>query len=966
MRRSLFMSIVTVALVSLGYAPGTVWAQASIGGLVSDETDAVLPGVTVEATSPALIEGTRVGVSDGQGRYNIVNLRPGTYTLTFGLPGFNTVVRDELDLAGDSALAINVSMQVGAVDETLTVSGEAPVIDVQSTQRTQVLTQEILEAVPSGRSLWAMTQSVVGAVSDYPDAGGTQGMHYPNISLRGMAADQNSIEIDGMVASTVDNSPQYFNTQLVEEAVYETSGFSAETSGGGLRVNMIPKSGGNSFAFSGFGAYSNGAWQSDNLSDELQRRGMTSVTSVNKVWDFNPGLGGPIVRDKLWFFTSYRHWGMHRPIGGSFYDDGSQSVDDSRIQSALLRFTYQIGSSNKLSVYYDRMDKFRSNDTSAGVDPETAGRQWLSPHYATQQAKFTSTIGTRLLIETGYNAVFQQWWAAMKPGVLQPRGTPEWFSGAAHFDTSTGELTNAYYRRQGTFESRYGIQSSASYVTGSHSFKGGFRWQFGHDGFARQSNGDLHSQRYVDGVPDAVRVTNYPLTSSERHGGQNLLNADLGIYAQDTWTIDQLTLNMGIRWEYWNGSTAAASVPAGRFVPAREFPDLKNLPNWKDWAPRLGVAYDLFGNGRTALKAGFNRYNDQADTRFAGMYNPLSEATATLDWNDLNGDDIAQDNEIDFSTLPSGFGGARITNTASADIQRPYALEFHAQVDREVVTNLSIGFGYYHRTLKDIIFSDNLDIGLDDYSPVSVVSPLDGSNFTVYNVNPDAVRGNRVVDSTSTDSDKRGAWSDTFEVSFNGRLDSGHTFYGGLGVQKYREATCDSLDDPNTLRFCDQRSEDIPWRAQAKLSGTHQMPANFQFAWTLSSEPGPIVPGGSANRLSSGFNGSNVTYWRIRRNTTYDDGTLVVPNLTQSSISVPLASPGTEYLDRYTLLDISFSRGFETADGVRIRPQFDMFNVSNASPVFGIRTAEYGAATYKQPSRTMQGRMIRFSMQMNF
>ncbi len=966
MRRRRLLGIVVVILVALGVAPAVAWAQGSIGGMVSDETSGVLPGVTVEASSPALIGGARVGVTDTQGRFNIVNLRPGLYTLTFVLPGFNTVVRDELELAGDSALNINVAMQVGAVEETITVTGATPVIDVQSTQRTQVLTQEVLEAVPTGRSLWAMTQSVVGAVSDYPDAGGTQGMHYPNISLRGMAPDQNSIEIDGMVASTIDNSPQYFNTQLVEEAVYETSGFSAETSGGGLRINMIPKEGGNEFSFSGFGSYANGAWQSNNLSDRLQQLGMRSVTSVNKIWDINPGLGGPLVRDRLWFFTSYRHWGMHRPIGGSFYDDGSQSVDDNRIQSGLLRLTYQVNDTNKLSVYYDRMDKFRSNDTSAGVDPETAGRQWLSPHYATQQAKVTSTIGSRLLVETGYNAVFQQWWATMKPGVLQPRGSSGWYSGAAKYDTSTGELSNAYYRRQGTFESRYGVQSSVAYVTGSHSIKVGFRLQFGHDGFARQSNGDLHSQRYVDGVPDAVRVTNYPLTSPERHGGQNLLNSDLGIYAQDSWTIGRLALNLGVRWEYWNGSTAAASVPAGRFVPARQFPELTNLPNWKDWAPRLGFAYDLFGDGRTAIKAGFNRYNDQADTRFAGRYNPLAEATHTLDWVDLNGDDIAQDAEIDFSTLPSGFGGARITNTVDPDIQRPYALEWHGQVEHQIITGLSLGFGYYRRTLKNIIFSDNLDIGLDDYTGVSVTSPLDGSQFMVYNVNPDVVRGNRVVDSTSADADKRGAWSDTLEVNFNGRLEGGHTIYGGVGVQKYREATCDSLDDPNTLRFCDQREEAVPWRAQVKMSGAHPLPGDFQFAWTLSSEPGPIMPGGRANTLSSGFNGRNVTFWRIRRNTTYDDGTLVVPNLTQSSISVPLVSPGTEYLERYTLLDISLSRAFETDNGAVLRPQFDLFNLANASPIFAVRTAEYGAAAYRQPSRTMQGRLVRFSVQVNF
>src|SRR5687768_6678360 len=318
--------VFVVVCVGSVLLPAAARAQGAIAGLVTDTSGGIVPGVSVEASSPSLIEGARTTVSNDQGRYQIVDLRPGTYTVTFTLPGFRTVVREGIELTTGFTATVNTQMAVGAVEETITVAGAAPVVDVQSVTTQTVMTREILDTVPTGRNIQAIgilipgTGLQVGGGASYNvDVGGSAGMQQSPLAYHG---NTNSVQqVDGIRFNNMEGAGQYsgmyWNDGMIQEIQYTTSGDSAETQAGGVRINMIPKEGGNSFRGTIFGNYTYDNWHSNNLDQRLIDRGLQSVGKIQRIWDFNPSIGGPILRDRLWFHYSLRNWGVDRTVPGS-------------------------------------------------------------------------------------------------------------------------------------------------------------------------------------------------------------------------------------------------------------------------------------------------------------------------------------------------------------------------------------------------------------------------------------------------------------------------------------------------------------------------------------------------------------------------------------------------------------------------------------------------------------------------
>ena len=373
-------------------------AQSIITGTVRDVSGAAMPGVTVEAASPVLIEKVKAVVSDGGGNYRITDLRPGVYSVSFTLPGFSTYRREGLELPSDFTATLNAELKVGALEETITVTGESPIVDVSSTSRVQVLSRDVLDSIPSGRTIYAMSQLVTGVALNTPDVGGSRAMQQAYMSTRGLTSANNIVQIDGLMINGLDGDgavQQYINNQMIQEMSYTTAGAGADVSPGGVRVNVVMKDGGNQHSGSFFGAWNDGSWQSDNHSDELRAAGLRAVDKVKKIYEFSGGFGGPIKRDKLWYFAAGRLSGVHAPIADTFYvPAGStqadcqagrvaceQGIDDQYINSATLRLTWQMSTRNKFSIYYEEVDKFRGHGMNAGDDPETASQIWTSPRY---------------------------------------------------------------------------------------------------------------------------------------------------------------------------------------------------------------------------------------------------------------------------------------------------------------------------------------------------------------------------------------------------------------------------------------------------------------------------------------------------------------------------------------------------------------------------------------------------------
>src|SRR5256886_1589105 len=339
--------------------PAPARAQSGIAGIVKDASGAVLPGVSVEASSTALIERSRTVVTDGAGQYKIVDLRPGVYAVTFTLTGFQTVKREAVELQTDFTATINTEMRVGAIEESVVVSAATPIVDVQSASHMQVLDRAAMDEIPTGRTIQGLGQLVVGISLSLPDTAGARGMQQTYMSTHGQSAANNTVLVDGMMVNGLmsDGAVQsYFNDAMNQEVAYQTSGIGAETSAGGVRLNMIPKEGGNRFSGSFYSSWRDGKRQGDNFKQDLKDRGLPTNSAIDRIYDFNVSEGGPVLRDRLWFFGTARQWSVNAPIAGTFVSDGTpsgfaaclkapasckQGIDDQKIKSALARLTWQ-------------------------------------------------------------------------------------------------------------------------------------------------------------------------------------------------------------------------------------------------------------------------------------------------------------------------------------------------------------------------------------------------------------------------------------------------------------------------------------------------------------------------------------------------------------------------------------------------------------------------------------------------
>jgi hypothetical protein len=921
LRRATLVGVGLVVLVTLG--PSAAWAQSAIAGVVKDATGSVLPGVTVEAASPSLIERVRTVVTDAQGQYKIVDLRPGPYDVTFSLVGFATVKQAGIQLTANFTASVNADLKVGAIEETITVSGATPVVDVQSAQSQNVLTRELLDALPTPRNFQAVAITTPGVTISRPDVGGSEGYQITNLTVHGSETRDMSVQIDGLAATTVNgngsNTAVYHNDLAYEEISYQTSAISAESLVGGVRVSMVPKDGGNTFRGAAFAGYSPGRLQSDNFSDELRARGLRAVPNVQRIFDYNIAVGGPIVRDRLWFFTTGRYWGVDQAVTDSFDLNGNQGVNDNLLKNGGLRLTAQATPRNKIALNYETTPKWMGHHGfGSGVEPSLATRTQETPESFRVLAKWTMPLTSKLFIEAGgtqlqYIATYLD-----HPGVGD--------------NISKVDVIAVTTRDAPQFQQKFVIHTiranaAVTYVTGSHAFKAGLQYGTGYMGTDTWVHGDL-IQQYRNGVPDAVQVRNTPTYQMVR------MDNETALYAQDVWTIKRLTMSGGVRFDHLNESVDPQSAPAGRFVPARSFPEVPNLPNWNDVSPRFGASYDLFGNGRTAIKVSVSKYAQNNATGYPSTYNPMISDTDLRTWSDLNRDNIAQDNEIGLSQNRNF--GIRQNRFPADDISRPYEMEYTARLEKQIGPSASVTGGYFRRGYHRLITSTNLAVGLADYTPITIANPLGGDSVTVYSLNPAKLGLVNILDSTSTENSRT---YNGVEGNLDVRLTRRLRAFGGITVDRSRSILCDVQDDPNQLRYCDQTQFSMPLRTQFKLSGSYLLPFGFRTSAVLQSYPGSMLA---------------VNYLVNRA---------IAPGLTQSQVSVPIAPPGSRYGDRLTQLDARFAKTVRIRH-IEVEGAFDIFNAANSSAAFN-EVQTYGSSLGR-PTDVIQGRIFRFAAQMKF
>ena len=469
------------------------------------------------------------------------------------------------------------------------------------------------------------------------------------------------------------------------------------------------------------------------------------------------------------------------------------------------------------------------------------------------------------------------------------------------------------------------------------------------------------------------------------------------MFAQDSWTRKRMTINYGARLEYWRSSVPLESNTPGRFAQNGTFGP-QDMPTSTTISPRAGVVYDLFGNAKTAVKLSVGRYEQAGTYGLANTYNPIALSTATLSWTDLNHNDIADGAvgcvylsagcEMNFAQLPSTFGtikpgcsllatsGSIPCGTSQVDpaVKRIYTLNYNVGIQHELLPRVSVSANWFHVDYYNLRVRNNVLQTFSDYSPQQVISPLDGSAITIFNVSRAKLNQIQYLD---TNAPNRKQWYNGFEFGFNARLGHGATLFGGTSTDKTLVQACDETSNPNNLLYCDQTQSGIPWRTQFKLVGTYPLPWGIQLSGSFQSIPGlPLgtgaLAGTYANAATTAPPPGLGTVWLITPTTRYatgcpgacTPGALVDPGMTVASMSVPLQAPGTLFADRINELDVTVARWFTLPGSrVRLQPEASVFNLLNRSPDYAVRSLNYGTSSYLQPSSVLQGRYLRLGMQ---
>ncbi|MCY4599826.1 MAG: carboxypeptidase regulatory-like domain-containing protein [Acidobacteria bacterium] len=989
-----------------------------IGGTVSDTTGGVLPGVTVEARSPDIIEQVRTAVTDGSGQYLIVALEPGTYSVTYTLPGFTTLVREGIVLSTGFTASVDVQLSVGDIAETVTVSGASPVVDIQNNLQRAVMDREVIDTVPTGKSFQSYALLVPGmeASSQFgtslnQDSGGITAQTNGALAIHGALPKDGTTALNGMDVSNAlsAGAGQMFGLVSdggMEEMAVETAGHSAEAALGGVQINLVPREGANEFSGAFFGTFTGPGLQGDNIDDDLRARGVQGGPEVDEVWLVNPAFGGPIVRDRLWFYVQNTTqvadvfnpnvFAAVDPASARYVPDTTRPVvsENSTIDTSL-NLTWQASAKDKIKVYYSYADWKKPNALAGPLF-----NLWIAPegsvdgHYTlgTTQVGWVRPATNRLLFEASasfapasFDVGANEFAASNVLGLLDAatftvHRNNHAISQGTHY--VSGRRTNAF-------------RGSMTYVTGTHNLKVGVNGTT----FREGNTSNTSMQDWTN----AISVAGFPLQAQFWLPNLAVNNgAAWGIYVQDQMTFDRLTVNAGLRYDRLGNAypdqfrDPSIWEPEGLQIPGNE-----SVVGWHDLQPRIGVAYDLFGDGKTALKASANRYGTRSNSEWSALLNPGSAIPLRNQlrlWIDgapahfavpgpptgfpscigpvacVAGDGLVQGDPL--NPAPNGELLSPNANLAFGSLQQINFLdpewshgwgnrlsnwEITAGVQQELAGGVSLDVTYFRRNFVNFALQDDRMLAASDYDLAAV--DLSGlgiagvGTVTFPELKPEAL--GRVPDVLFTSANDFGGEEQVFngvDVTINARLDT-LLLQGGLATGATATNFCPAYDaapehlgrrgdlvrGTNTYarEFCDASTA---WLTQFKLLGSYTLPYDIQVAGTLQSIPGP-----ERQALIT------VPLTAVAEALGRPSATGVAPGLNA-------LQPGTEYGERFNQFDLRFTKIIPMGE-TRLRAMFDIFNVFNANAVF---SESYAQNNYLTPTGFMPPRLYRFAFQLDF
>jgi hypothetical protein len=1027
-------SVRLAVLLGIVLLPAATYAQSSVAGSVKDTSGAVLPGVTVEAASSALIEKVRSVTTDATGQYKIVDLRPGTYTVSFSLTGFSVVRREGIELAGSGTVQVNADLKVGTLEETITVTGETPIVDVQNAARQQTLSGDLVGKTPAAKSWNGIMLLMPGITGDPNTVQLTPGMVL--FGIHGGPTTEGRLQVDGMNVGASRGgggvSGYSVDTANVQEITFRTSGGLGEAETGGPLMNVVPKTGGNTFKGSTSFQFANSSLQGDNYNDTL--RSQLSVPSkLLRLWDVDAALGGPIKKDKLWFFYLYRSYGSSTAVTGMFAnanagnpnswfytpDTSLQARNDGSTLANGLRLTWQINQKNRLNLFWDEQKGCSGaqwigttgNACRTAPDPGwiVGGSSTQSPETGTYgtapnriwQATWTDTLSSRMLFEFGYSAYNNRWGGPSAPGnptrsFIQVR-------------EQAGAIPNLCYRAISTlcgggFQTSTGWISAntwhanISYVTGAHSVKFGYNGLYDYDNQdSNFANPEGLVYQFNNGVPNQF----WELSGQFKSQWRTRYDA---FFAQDSWTRGRMTLQGAVRYEH-----AWSYYPASNIGGTRFFPTLTTIPeaqgvNFNNTMPRGGMAYDLFGNGKTSLKVNAGLY--VAPAQNAGIYTGAAPTSgiataATRSWVDANGNFAvdcnlnvagAQDltgaggdrcgglSNLNFGTLNPGF----TYNDQLMNGLRPWDYQVGIAVQQQLTPRISAEVQWNKRWFDGQYVSRNLAVQPSDWTTYNITAPVDarlpgGGGYTVsalHDIAPAQFgQVNYQIQPASNYGDTYNYWSGV-DLTLAVRASNGITFQGGTSTGQTVQDICgvsnqlpDALQAAQTVavgvsvpgfsalgsgqtgmapgQYCHLASG---FQTQFRGLASYQVPkVDVEVSASFQSKPG--------TQLSANYNvPAAIIAQSLGR----------APSGGVANVQVNLVTPGSLYGDRVNELDLRLAKVLKFGS-TRTKVSLDLYNALNANPVLTYNeTYSPTTATWLAPRSVLAARVVKVGASFDF
>lgn len=1021
------MRLVKRVLVVLALVSVPAWASAqsgaSITGVVKDASGAVLPGVTVEASSPVLIEKVRTTVTDGSGLYRITELLPGIYDVTFTLTGFSTYKREGLEVSGSFNITQNVELKVGSVSETITVSGETPIVDVQSAMRQTVVSHAVLDALPSGRNMFNVGVLIPGVVMATgglanQDVGGALGPNTLALAIHGGHTEDQRLTMNGVSLSTMIaggwGGGTIPNAAGVSEILFDTSAVDASLGTGGVRINFIARDGGNTFAGTLFGAFANDKMQGSNFTDRLKQRGLTTPGNIEKNWEINPGFGGPLKRDKLWFYASAKFQVANTFAPGMFYnknankpdiwvyeaDTSRPAVNNRQWEDYNIRLSWQAAAKHKIGFLYNiQSNCFCPFAISPTIAPE-AGNDQRFPLQRPILLDWTSPISSKLLLEASAIHRIERWGGMH----LQTNGNDN-DQRMISVTELAGAIPGLTYRSAATnffggpynnaFNTTFHWAAKASYITGGHAFKFGFNDGWGSSDFQAYSNSSVPlTYQFLNGAPLSLTQLAMPTTQIVD------VDHDLGLFVQDRWTTGRATLSLGLRYDHFSNSFPEQRLGPAILAPNRNivFPKQDNV-QWDDITPKSGFAFDLFGNGKTAIKVSLSKYLRGYGTAFAGVAsspNPVASAvnSTTRSWGDANRNfvpdcnlvNLAENGECGAAANPL-FGSTdpnvAIANKFDPDLlrgfgKRDFNWEFSAGVQHQLAPRVSLDVSFFRKWYGNFQVVDNTAWDASDFSKFSLTAPTDsrlpggGGNVVTDFVNvipsPKTGFGFGQALNYTTLASNYGRQIEHFngvDVNLTARTQGGLLVQGGLSTGRTSLDNCEiaaklpenqfaftftPVFTNQPLSYCKQ---DGIFITQVKMLASYVIPkVDVQISGTFQSLPGvpvtaaALVDGGVAAAAAGRPLGGLAGFFPFFN----------------------FIQPGTEYGERLNQLDVRFAKIIRLGK-TRTSLNFDVYNLFNVDTItnqVNQYTPAAGGAIWQTPTLILQARFLKIGFQIDF